>query len=101
MREYLPAALHNVAFYFSYSAQAGTGDKTSLRLHLWFYLDKPAGSGRLKAYFEPLAKDLENRYGKILDTGLYNAIQVHYVAAPIFMVPSHDPFAGNKRATDW
>ena len=85
-RQYLPPVFRESAFYYQYSGSAGI--KPGLRLHFWFWLEEPMGSLELKRYIERVGK------GKA-DLSLYNPVQPHYTATPVF-VGLNDPMAGER-----
>jgi len=85
-RQYLPSALQNSAFHYQYSGSAGI--KPGLRLHFWFWLEEPMGSADLKRYIARVGR------GRA-DLSLYNAVQPHYTAAPVF-VGRPDPMASER-----
>lgn len=85
-REHLPTVFQNSAFYYQYSGSAGI--KPGLRLHFWFWLEAPMGSIELKRYIERVGK------GKA-DLSLYNAVQPHYTATPLFRGVD-DPMANSR-----
>ncbi len=82
---YLPKSLQGVDFHYQYSS--GAGIKPGLRLHFWFWLDKPKTSAELKRHFK--------RHLKQFDPALYNPSQPHYTAAPIF-IRRPDPLVGRR-----
>jgi len=86
-RKYLPPIFRESAFYYQYSGSAGI--KPGLRLHFFFWLDEPINSFDLKQYIIQVGR------GRV-DLSLYNPVQLHYTAAPIF-IGRDDPMA-DKRA---
>ena len=84
-REYLvkllPAEFHDATYHWSLSSSAGMGDPTKVSMHLWFWLLSPTPDSVLKAW----AKDVNQRAGlKLVDPALFQHVQAHYTAAPIF-----------------
>ena len=49
---------------------------TELRLHLWFWCDRPACDGSLRPWVKSIP---------YADASLFNSVQPHYTAAPIFV----------------
>ena len=85
VREYLvkllPAEFHDATFHWSLSSSAGMGDSTKVSMHMWFWLLSPTPDSVLKAW----AKDVNQRAGfKLVDPVLFQHVQAHYTAAPIF-----------------
>jgi hypothetical protein len=57
-------------------------------MHIWFWFDRPISDAQLKAW----GKSHNAKMGqKIVDTALFNDVQAHYTAAPMFMGMA-DPF---------
>lgn len=74
---HLPAEFGNASYHWQLSNSAGhTKHAGKLKAHLWFWLARSYTSAQLKAW----AKAFEIQ----TDTAVFNAIQVHYTAAPIF-----------------
>lgn len=87
-REYiethLPAAFHTASFHWQLSSSAGrVGSEGKLKGHLWFWLDTPASSSDLKVWAKC--------EGLAVDTALFDPIQAHYTAAPVFDEGVPDP----------
>lgn len=77
----LPEEFHEVTYHFQLSSSAGMASPDKVSVHLWFWLTKPWTDQRLKAW----AKGVNNRSGfKLVDGALFNDVQAHYTAAPIF-----------------
>ncbi len=85
-RQYLPRVFRESAFYYQYSGSAGI--KPGIRIHFWFWLEEPMGSAELKRYIARVGK------GKA-DLALYNAVQPHYTATPLF-VGIDDPMTDRR-----
>ncbi|MEI6359637.1 MAG: hypothetical protein WCO50_04835, partial [Synechococcus sp. ELA619] len=61
--------------------------------HIWFMLARPELSPALKRW----ALQVNERAGKrLIDPALYQAVQLHYVAAPIFGQGLRDPLVGRR-----
>lgn len=70
-------------FYWQMSSSAGHPSKSGLRAHLWFWLSTPATSEQVKAWSQTT--------GAQVDRALFNPVQVHYTAAPVFAADVADP----------
>jgi len=81
----LPACFRDVDFHYQWSSSAGLDGWSSLRVHLFFWLDRPIRCSHLRAQAD--------EEGWAADLSLFNPVQVHYTAAPIFTNTS-DPLAG-------
>lgn len=82
----LPEAFHGAGYHWQLSNSAGHKDKgDELRVHLWFWLEAPLTSAQLKAW--ALATNAP------VDKSLFNTVQVHYTAAPVFEAGVVDPIA--------
>lgn len=84
----LPPEFQNVSFHWQLSSSAGMGDPGKVSMHLWFWLNAPVSDENLKMWGNAVNKE---RGIKLIDTALFNDVQVHYTAAPIFEGMS-DPF---------
>lgn len=74
--EHLPEIFHDTTTWWQLSASAGVEDQTTISIHLWFWLDRPISDAELKAYFKI--------HAPVVDVPLFNAVQMHYTARPIF-----------------
>lgn len=83
---YLPDWMQGVSFHYQWSSSAGIGGWSDLSLHLWFWLDRPVCSQSLREHF---------RGSEYIDASLFNPVQIHYTAAPIFE-GGEDPIAGGR-----
>lgn len=72
----LPAPFHDAGYHYQWSSSAGVKGWATIKLHLWFMLDRPACSRSLRGYFDASRAPV--------DVALYSANQIHYTAAPIF-----------------
>jgi hypothetical protein len=89
----LPAELHKCSCHWQLSNSAGTADTNSISIHLYFWLSEPIPNDILKSRW---ALPHNNDAGtKLIDTALFNAAQIHYVAKPVF-VGRTDPFPNNR-----
>ena len=86
----LPEEFHDTSYFWQLSASAGISDSTALSIHLWFWLDTPTTSMGLREW----AKKVNLTTGqKIIDPALYNPVQPHYTAAPLFSDELEDPLS--------
>jgi hypothetical protein len=77
----LPLEFHSSSYHWQLSSSAGMGDPSIASLHLWFWLDRPVPDALLKGW----ALDWNAQSGqKLIDPALFNDVQAHYTAAPIF-----------------
>lgn len=84
----LPKEFHNVSFHWQLSSSAGVGDPTKVSIHLWFWFDRPISDTDLKRW----GKNWNTAIGfNLIDLSLFNDVQAHYTAAPIFKNMT-DPF---------
>jgi hypothetical protein len=84
----LPTELQEVSYHWQLSSSAGINDSTKVSVHLWFWLTHPVPDGDLKRW----GKHVNAQKGfKLIDTALFNDVQAHYTAAPIFK-NMQDPF---------
>lgn len=84
----LPAEFWDVSYHYQLSSQAGMKGSNSARVHLWFWLDRRVPDRDLKAWANHVNSTKKH---KLIDPALFQHVQVHYTAAPIFDgVP--DPF---------
>jgi hypothetical protein len=83
----LPAAFHEATCYWHFSS--GHGIKPDVRIRMWFWLDRPVADHELKRWLgervpaDGVPPDKWEQRWKI-DTSLFNPIQLHYTATPIF-----------------
>lgn len=77
----LPDEFHNATFHCQLSSSAGISDPTKVSMHLWFWLDRPIPDQDLKRWGTAVnaASGI-----KLIDTALFNDVQAHYTAAPLF-----------------
>lgn len=77
----LPPVFADVSYVYSFSSSAGLYDTSSLSAHVWFMLDKPLGELDLKAWLGEHS----------IDVAVFQTVQPHYTAAPIFSAGIVDP----------
>jgi hypothetical protein len=86
----LPTYFHNVSYHYQLSSSAGLDGGKKLKVHLSFWLNKPVHDKKLRAWATTL-----NTHGKLVDASLYNPVQAHFTANPIFN-GCPDPFPNNR-----
>lgn len=99
VRERLPVEFHDASFYWSLSGSAGAPKHAGkLKAHIWFWLARPYTSAQLRAWRVTVPA---------VDGSLFQPVQLHYTAAPVFHRPEADPvrlraglFRGTKDAVD-
>jgi hypothetical protein len=89
--EQLPPCFWAVGHIVQWSASAGRDGWAMLKAHVWFILDRPAYCKSWRAYW---AARMEEGWGPV-DHCLYQAVQPHYTADPIFE-GVEDPCAGAR-----
>lgn len=76
VRELLPAPFHDAAFVLQWSSSAGTAKAgRKVKCHLWFWLETKHTSAELRGWAESVGAD----------AALFQQIQIHYTAAPVFV----------------
>jgi hypothetical protein len=83
----LPQEFHDCTFHYQLSSSAGVFNTNEVSAHLFFWLQEPATSAKLKPWAEAL-----NRQRKLIDASLFNTIQAHYPSTPQFPDGVTDPF---------
>ena len=85
----LPAEFHSASYHWQLSSSAGMGEPDEVSMHIWFWLMRPVPDQDLKAW----GAAVNDKVGyKLIDTALFQHVQAHYTAAPLFEgMP--DPFA--------
>lgn len=76
LRRLLPAEFQNVTCSWQWSSGAGLDGWSTLSAHLWFMLATPFTDDRLREWVYDLRLPV--------DASLFNAVQPHFTAAPIF-----------------
>jgi len=84
----LPEEFHHSSCHWQLSSSSGTKDSSELSVHLWFWLETPVSNYDLKEWSKK-ANQLTGQ--KLIDPALYNPVQPHYTAAPIFSEGVEDP----------
>ncbi|MCP4315607.1 MAG: hypothetical protein GY789_06195 [Hyphomicrobiales bacterium] len=89
--QFLPPEFQGVNFHWQFSASMGV--KPGIRVHLWYWLDRPVSESQVKAWLSA---------SKIpIDISLYSPVQPHYTASPIFDPPEADPVATRSGIFDF
>jgi hypothetical protein len=83
----LPSEFRDAHCWAQLTSSAGIAD--GVRIRLWFWLGRPVTDPEVKRWL----------VGSPVDLSLYNPVQPHYVAAPIFDPPEADPVA--RRSWMW
>jgi hypothetical protein len=78
--ERLPAEFQAVDCWYHFSSSMGI--KAGIRVHLWFWLDRPCSDDEMKAWLSGCPVDLR----------LFNPIQIHLTANPRFIEGAVDPY---------
>lgn len=81
IHEHLPQEFHDASYHWQLSNSAGHPTKQGLRAHLWFWSETPHSSATLRAWGA----------GYLVDQSLFDEIQIHYTAAPVFDEGVADP----------
>jgi len=77
----LPSEFHDVSYHYQLSSSAGFSAPGTLSAHVWFWLTDPWPDQKLKAWAK---KVNQAAHCKLVDTALFNDVQAHYTAAPVF-----------------
>lgn len=80
--EQLPEWLQGVSCHWQWSSSAGLKGWTLLKVHLWFWMDRAVDDPALRVWAK------RETY---VDHALYNPVQPHYTANPIFAGGLEDP----------
>ena len=86
----LPAAWRDVSYHWQLSSSSGHPSKAEagLRAHVWFWMASALTSAQLKAFAQSV--DLP------ADMALFNPVQAHYTANPIFERGCKDPITARS-----
>lgn len=80
----LPSVFHGVSVYWQLSASAGHPSKgDDLRVHIWIWSNTPHTSAELRKWADAVRLPC--------DHSLFDSVQIHYVAAPVFEDGVIDP----------
>lgn len=83
LSDMLPAEFHDVTFWAQLSSSAGIDGWDKVSAHLWFMLDRPVTDDQLHQWAGNIDAPIDAR--------LFNAVQPHFTAAPIFAYDVADP----------
>jgi hypothetical protein len=78
----LPPELRDVTCVWQWSSSTGMQGHGLLSAHFWFWLDRPMTGAGLKRWF--LSNDWLRSHDNHIDMALFNEVQPHYTAAPVF-----------------
>ena len=78
---HLPSEFHRVDTHWQFSSSMGI--KEGIRIHLWFWLSRPISDVEAETWLSDAKMDIDMR--------LYNPVQIHYTATPIFSGGRIDP----------
>ncbi|XAT58463.1 hypothetical protein GN241_14505 [Rhodobacteraceae bacterium IMCC1335] len=78
--EQLPIEFQSVDCWYHFSSSMGI--KAGIRVHLWFWLERPCSDDEMKAWLSGCPVDLR----------LFNPIQIHLTANPRFIAGAIDPY---------
>jgi hypothetical protein len=84
---FLPSEFRDASFVYQLSSSQNIGKKDSISMHLWFWLDMETSDKDLKDYFSVINSSMRDQYGVdgFVDLALFNCVQPHYTANPIFI----------------
>jgi hypothetical protein len=84
----LPEEFADVSYYWQLSSSAGLRDQSTISAHLFFWSSVRLTDDELKRW----GKHVNQQRGfKLIDCALFNDVQSHFIAKPIF-VGGNDPF---------
>jgi hypothetical protein len=86
IRSLLPPEFHDVACVYSLSASAGFSESSRISGHLWFVFDRSVSSQELKVWLA----------GYPVDKKLFQCVQPHFIASPVFRDGIVDPIGGDR-----
>lgn len=78
---HLPQEFEGVDFHWHFSGSMGV--KPGIRIHLWYWLNRPISDVEAQAWLSTAAAKI--------DSSLFNPLQLHFTANPMFDVPGADP----------
>ena len=76
----LPVEFQSTDFWYHFSSSMGI--KSEINAHLWFWLDRPCSDVEMKAWLS----------GCPVDMRMFNPIQIHLTANPLFIDGAVDPY---------
>lgn len=79
-----PECFHDKSYHWQLSSSAGKkGLEGTLKAHIWFWLQVPYSSAELLAWGRSIKLEA--------DLSVFNPVQIHYTASPIFEAGVEDP----------
>jgi hypothetical protein len=84
----LPVEFQSVDFWYQFSSSMGI--KSGIRVHLWFWFDRPCSDDEMKAWLS----------GCPVDMRMFNPIQIHLTANPFFIDGAIDPYPNRSGLFD-
>ena len=78
---HLPAEFQNTDCYYHFSSRMGI--KEGIRVHLWYWLDRPCSDDEMKVWLS----------GTAADPRMFSPTQIHLTASPRFVEGAVDPVA--------
>ena len=78
---HLPAEFQNTDFYYHFSSSMGI--KEGIRVHLWYWLDRPCSDEEMKVWLS----------GTAADPRMFSPTQIHLTSNPRFVEGAVDPVA--------
>lgn len=92
----LPDEFHGVTCHIQWTSSQGIAPPGTLSARLWYWLEEPASDSSLKRWARSANAAIKQRLGfdgsrALLDPSLFNAVQPHYTATPIFLDGITDP----------
>jgi hypothetical protein len=89
----LGSEFEKTTFVYHWSSSAGLDGWKTISAHLYFWLSEPRTDAEMKDW----AVDFNNKAGtKIVDEALFDCIQAHYTANPIFEDGITDPIQAGR-----
>ena len=85
----LPAEFQDSSVFWQMSGSAGVFDDGHISAHLYYWLDKPVANDVLRQW----GKGCDRR---LVDPSVFNVVQPHYTAAPLFDEGCVDPFPDSR-----
>ena len=84
----LPVEFQSIDFWYQFSSSMGI--KSGIRVHLWFWFDRPCSDDEMKAWLS----------GCPVDMRMFNPIQIHLTANPFFIDGAIDPYPNRSGLFD-
>ena len=78
--QHLPVEFQNINFWYQFSSSMGI--KSGIRMHLWFWLERPCADNEMKTWLS----------GCPVDIRIFNPIQIHLTANPRFIDGAINPY---------